>query len=162
MPRMSRASWSSARSPPAALESCPAMGVLEGKVALVTGAGSGIGCSVAIALATAGASVVVNDVASSGLDETVAKIASAGGVAASAIGDVRVRSDVAEAIAVARERFGGLDVVVANAAVSVYEEFEHQSEETIDLVLDTDLKGALFTAQLAIPELKLRGGGSIV
>jgi NAD(P)-dependent dehydrogenase (short-subunit alcohol dehydrogenase family) len=138
------------------------MGVLDGKVALVTGAGSGIGRSAAIALATAGASVVVNDLASAGLDETVAEIASAGGVAASAIGDVRVRSDVAQAIAVARERFGGLDVVVANAAVSVYEEFEHQSEETIDLVLDTDLKGALFTAQLAIPELKRRGGGSIV
>ena len=138
------------------------MGVLDGKVALVTGAGSGIGCSAAIALASAGASVVVNDVTSTGVDETVAKIASRGGVAASAIGDVRVRSDVARAIDVARERFGGLDVVVANAAVSVYEEFEHQSEETIDLVLDTDLKGALFTAQLAIPELKRRGGGSIV
>ena len=138
------------------------MGVLDGKVALVTGSGSGIGRSAAIALATAGASVVVNDLASAGLDETVAEIASAGGVAASAIGDVRMRSDVAQAIAVARERFGGLDVVVANAAVSVYEEFEHQSEETIDLVLDTDLKGALFTAQLAISELKRRGGGSIV
>ena len=138
------------------------MGVLEDKIALVTGAGSGIGRSAAIALATAGASVVVNDLGSAGLDETVAEIASAGGVAASVIGDVRVRSDVAQAIAVARERFGGLDVVVANAAVSVYEEFEHQSEETIDLVLDTDLKGALFTAQLAIPELKRRGGGSIV
>ena len=104
----------------------------------------------------------VNDLASAGLDETVAEIVSAGGVAASTIGDVRVRSDVAQAIAVARERFGGLDVVVANAAVSVYEEFEHQSEETIDLILDTDLKGALFTAQFAIPELKRRGGGSIV
>src|SRR5262249_15672248 len=149
-------------SPSAALESCPAMAVLDGKVALVPGAGSGIGCSTAIALATAGASVVVNDLASAGLDETVAKIASAGGVAASAIGDVRVRSDVAQAIALARERFGGLDVVVANAAASVYEEFEHQTAETIDLVLDTDLKGALFTAQLAIPELKRRGGGSIV
>ena len=50
----------------------------------------------------------------------------------------------------------------ANAAVSVYELLEHQSEETIDLVLDTDLKGALFCAQLAIPELRRRGGGSIV
>jgi len=70
--------------------------------------------------------------------------------------------DVAAAVRAARDRFGGLDVVLANAAVSVYEEFEHQSEETIDLVSDTDLKGALFCAQLAIPELKRRGGGSIV
>ena len=46
--------------------------------------------------------------------------------------------------------------------MSVYEELEHQSEETIDLVLDTDLKGALFCAQLAIPELRRRGGGGIV
>jgi NAD(P)-dependent dehydrogenase (short-subunit alcohol dehydrogenase family) len=46
--------------------------------------------------------------------------------------------------------------------VSIYEEFEHESEETIDLILDTDLKGALLCAQLAIPELRRRGGGSIV
>jgi NAD(P)-dependent dehydrogenase (short-subunit alcohol dehydrogenase family) len=53
-------------------------------------------------------------------------------------------------------------VVVANAAVSLYEPFEEQSEETIDLVLDTNLKGALLCAQLAIPALRSRGGGSIV
>ena len=81
---------------------------------------------------------------------------------AAAVGDVRSRDDVAAAVALARERFGGLDVVVANAAVSIYEEFEHESEETIDLILDTNLKGALLCAQLAIPELRRRGGGSIV
>jgi NAD(P)-dependent dehydrogenase (short-subunit alcohol dehydrogenase family) len=138
------------------------MGVLDGKVALVTGAGSGIGRATAVALAAAGASVVVNDMTSEGLDETVAVIESAGGVPAPTVGDVRNRSDVTAAVEAARERFGGLDVVIANAAVSVYEEFEHQSEETIDLVLDTDLKGALLCAQLAIPELRRRGGGSIV
>ncbi len=138
------------------------MAVLEGKVALVTGGGSGIGRSAAIALAAAGASVVLNDLTRAGLDETVAAIESSGGEATPVVGDVRVRRDVAAAVEAARDRFGGLDVVLANAAVSVYEEFEHQSEETIDLVLDTDLKGALFCAQLAIPELKRRGGGSIV
>jgi NAD(P)-dependent dehydrogenase (short-subunit alcohol dehydrogenase family) len=78
------------------------------------------------------------------------------------LGDVRRRDDVVTAIECARNRFGGLDIVVANAAVSIYEEFELQAEETIDLVLDTDLKGALLCAQLAIPELRRRGGGSIV
>jgi len=138
------------------------MAALDGKVALVTGAGSGIGRSASIALAAAGAAVVASDLTAEGLDETVAEITCAGGAAASAVGDVRVPSDVAAAVELARTTFGGLDAVLANAAVSIYEEFEHQSEETIDLVLDTDLKGALLTAQLAIPELRRRGGGSIV
>jgi NAD(P)-dependent dehydrogenase (short-subunit alcohol dehydrogenase family) len=138
------------------------MGALDGKVAFVTGAGSGIGRAAAVALAAAGAAVVANDLETAGLDETLAEIRSAGGEAAPAAGDVRSRDAVAAAVAIARERFGGLDVVIANAAVSVYEQFEELSEETIDLVLDTDLKGALLCAQLAIPELKRRGGGSIV
>jgi NAD(P)-dependent dehydrogenase (short-subunit alcohol dehydrogenase family) len=138
------------------------MGVLDGKVALVTGAGSGIGRATALALAAAGASVVVNDIGRDGSEETVGTIESAGGDAVLVIGDVRRREDVAAAIELAGSRFGGLDVVVANAAVSIYEEFERQAEETIDLLLDTNLKGALLCAQLAIPELRRRGGGSIV
>jgi NAD(P)-dependent dehydrogenase (short-subunit alcohol dehydrogenase family) len=138
------------------------MGVLDGKVALVTGGGSGIGRAAALALAGAGASVVATDVAAENLEETTAAIATAGGEAAPAVGDVRSHADVAAAVATARDRFGGLDFVLANAAVSVYEMLEHQSEETIALVLDTDLKGALFCAQLAIPELRRRGGGGIV
>ena len=138
------------------------MGVLDGKVALVTGAGSGIGRAAALALAQAGAGVVVNDLTPDGPDETVAAIHADGGEAAAAVGDVRSRADVAEAVETARDRFGGLDFLLANAAVSVYEALEHQSEETIDLVLDTDLKGALFCAQVAIPELRRRGGGGIV
>jgi NAD(P)-dependent dehydrogenase (short-subunit alcohol dehydrogenase family) len=122
------------------------VGELAGKVALVTGAASGIGLATARAFADAGAEVVGMDLAEG----------------ADVAGDVRRRADVEAAIATARERFGGLDVVVANAAVSIYEEFETQSEETIDLVLDTNLKGALLCAQLAIPELRRRGGGSIV
>jgi NAD(P)-dependent dehydrogenase (short-subunit alcohol dehydrogenase family) len=138
------------------------MASLDGRVALVTGAGSGIGRAAALALAAAGAAVVANDLASPGLDETATEIASGGGTAVGVTGDVRSGDDVAALVRAARDELGGLDVVVANAAVSIYEEFEQQSEETIDLILDTDLKGALLCAQLAIPELRRRGGGSIV
>jgi NAD(P)-dependent dehydrogenase (short-subunit alcohol dehydrogenase family) len=138
------------------------MGSLYGKVALVNGPGSGIGRDAAVALAAAGAAVVVTDLEPGGLDETLGAIEAAGGKGAPVLGDVRVRGDVAVAVEAARTRFGGLDIVLANAGVSVYEEFELQSEETIDLVLDTNLKGALLCAQLAVPELKRRGGGSIV
>ena len=136
--------------------------VLGGRNALVTGAGSGIGRATALALAAAGARVIATDLDRDGLAQTVSAIGSADGVAFAAVGDVRKREDVQTAIELAEERFGGLDVVVANAAVSLYEPFEDQSEETIDLVLDTNLKGALLCAQLAIPQLRRRGGGSIV
>ena len=58
--------------------------------------------------------------------------------------------------------FGGLDVMVANAAVGHYADLEEMAEEDIDRVLDVDLKGALTCAQLAIPAIRARGGGSIV
>lgn len=138
------------------------MSVLSGKVAVVTGAGSGIGRGAALALAAAGAQVVVNDVALDGLEETVAAVRSAGGEAAPSAGDVRVRADVERLVDTAVSTFGGLDVMFANAAVGRYVEFEGMSEDDIDWILDIDLKGALLCAQLALPALRARGGGSIV
>src|SRR5207245_2404722 len=77
-------------------------------------------------------------------------------------GAVSRPDDVRALVDQARTTFGGLDVMVANAAVSVYADLEETSEETLDLVLDTNLKGALLCAQAAIPALRERGGGSIV
>jgi 2-keto-3-deoxy-L-fuconate dehydrogenase len=135
---------------------------VEGKVAVVTGAGSGIGRSCALTLGAAGAHVVANDLAADGLEETVAEVAAAGGNAVSAIGDVRRREDVAGLVEQARSSFGGLDVMVANAAVSTYIGFETMTDAEIDLVLETNLRGALLCAQAAIPAMRERGGGSIV
>ena len=135
---------------------------LEGTVAAVTGAGSGIGRGIAVGLATAGARIVVNDVDPAGLDETLRLVAGTGSEGRASVGDVRRRSDVQALVDEAVESFGGLDVMVANAAVGSYVELEQMTPEDLDRVIDVDLKGALTSAQLAIPALRARGGGSIV
>lgn len=135
---------------------------LDGRVAAVTGAASGIGRGLAVALGAAGARVVANDVDADGLDETLGLVREAGADGTASAGDVTRRGDVERLVATAVETYGGLDVMVANAAVGTYVDLEEMTEEQLDRVLDVDLKGALTCAQLAIPPLRARGGGSIV
>lgn len=138
------------------------MGVLDGKVAVVTGAGSGLGRGSALALAGAGARVVLNDVSEAGLAETAEAVAAAGGESHVVMGDVSKIADVRALVAAAEEQFGGVDVMHANAGVERYVDLEEMSEEDLDLLLDVDLKGALLCAQAAIPAMRRRGGGSII
>jgi NAD(P)-dependent dehydrogenase (short-subunit alcohol dehydrogenase family) len=135
---------------------------LDGKVAAITGAGSGIGRGAAVALAAAGARVVANDLDVEGLEETLALVREAGSEGSASVGDVRRSGDVRRLVDDATTTFGGLDVMVANAAVGLYADLEEMAEEDIDRVLDVDLKGALLCARAAIPALRARGGGSIV
>jgi NAD(P)-dependent dehydrogenase (short-subunit alcohol dehydrogenase family) len=133
-----------------------------GKVAAVTGAGSGLGRACAVALGAAGAAVVANDLALDGLRETADEVVAAGGDVEVVVGDIRHRADVNKIIAAAHSRFDGLDVMIANAGVSKYVPFEEATEDDFDVLLDTNLRGALLCAQAAIPPLRARGGGSIV
>jgi NAD(P)-dependent dehydrogenase (short-subunit alcohol dehydrogenase family) len=135
---------------------------LNGAVAAVTGAGSGIGRGIAVALGGAGARLVVNDAVEDGLEETLRLVRDAGSDGVASVGDVRRREDVESLVGDAVATFGGLDVMIANAAVGLYADLEDMAEEEIDRVLDVNLKGALTSAQLAIPALRARGGGSIV
>jgi len=140
----------------------PGASSLAGKVAAVTGAGSGLGRAAAVALARAGADIVANDVDDSGLGATTDAVEAVGGRAVPHLGDVRLRADVQALVDVAVSRFGGLDVMHANAAVSLYRDFETMSEDDLDRILDVNLKGVLLCAQLAIPPMRARGGGSII
>ena len=133
-----------------------------GKVAAVTGAGSGLGRACAVALGAAGAAVVANDVALDGLRETADEVVAAGGQVEVVVGDIRNREDVTKIIAAAQSRFDGLDIMIANAGVSKYVPFEEATEDDLDVLLDTNLRGALLCAQAAIPALRERQGGSIV
>jgi NAD(P)-dependent dehydrogenase (short-subunit alcohol dehydrogenase family) len=135
---------------------------LAGKTALVTGAGSGLGRGSALALARAGAAVVVNDVDRDGAAGTVGAIRDSGGAAAIHIGDVSRPVAVREAIAIATDKFGGLDIVHANAGVERYVDLEKMSDEDMALLIDVDLKGVLLCFREAIPHLRARGGGVLI
>lgn len=113
---------------------------LDGKVAIVTGAGAGLGRAEALALADAGARVVVNDLPGAG-DDAVAEIRSRGGEATVVAGDVSERATADAMMAAAVEGFGGLDIVVNNAGMTRDRMLFNMSDEEWDAVIAVHLRG---------------------
>jgi NAD(P)-dependent dehydrogenase (short-subunit alcohol dehydrogenase family) len=131
---------------------------VRGKVALVTGAARGIGFETARALARRGASVVVVDLDPAAAESAAAQLpgnGSALGIAA----DVTDRGALQRAVATTVERFGGLDIAVANAGIaSRGATFRAMSSESFDRVLDVNLLGVARTVDTALPEIVARRG----
>jgi NADP-dependent 3-hydroxy acid dehydrogenase YdfG len=128
-------------------------GSLDGKAALVTGASRGIGAAVARGLHAAGAKVGLasRSGADLGLDGAL-------GIEC----DVRDRAAVDAAVAGAVERFGRLDIVVANAGMGAYGPFLELDPEHLEAMIDVNLKGTLYTAAAALPHLVETGEGDFV
>lgn len=138
---------------------------LEGKVAIITGAGLGMGREASVLFAREGAKIGVFDLNANAGNETVKLIQSAGGDAIFLHGDVSKERDVKRAIEQTAEAFGRINVLYANAGVlwkdrdkSVIE----TTEENWDIVQAINLKGAFFLTKHGIPELRKAGGGSII
>jgi NAD(P)-dependent dehydrogenase (short-subunit alcohol dehydrogenase family) len=124
----------------------------EGKVAIVTGAAGVLGGVVTGQLVERGASVVAVDL------EPVTE----SGAVAAVEGDVSLAATAERAVTVARERFGGLDVLVSNAAQIVWKPVEETTEEEWDRLQAVNAKGTFLVCRAAIPAMRERGGGAIV
>ncbi len=135
---------------------------LDGKVAVVTGAGRGIGAAAATALAEAGADVVIGARSEEQLAETAAAIEGHGRTAISIAGDLSTRDGMEALISAAVNDLGGLDVVVNNVGGAMPQAFLDTSERTFDSALRFNVTTAFNMTQLAVPHLLARGGGSIV
>lgn len=132
---------------------------LDGRVAVVTGAGSGIGRAASLALAAAGAAVVAAGRTQDGISEVAAEINAAGGRARSLRADVTDDADIADLLAFTEDSFGGLDVYFNNAGISPEGSVTQTSEAEWDRCIATNLTSVFLGARHAIPALVRRGGG---
>ena len=136
----------------------PAMRV-DGKTAVVTGAGRGLGRAASRALAQAGAEVALVSRTESELQELAGEIASEGGIARPLVCDVTDRAQI-------EERIGGLDkidILVNNAGTNVPEPLVDVSEDNYDRIMDLNVKALFFVSQIASRRMIARGeGGSII
>ncbi|MEM7412011.1 MAG: SDR family NAD(P)-dependent oxidoreductase [Myxococcota bacterium] len=144
------------------------MGILDGKVALVTGAGGGLGRAHALCLAREGAAVIVNDLGGSVdgsgdgsrvAEQVVKEIQEAGGRAAPDFGSVTSEADAAQMIQTAVSEFGKLDILINNAGILRDKSFKKMSEDLWDSVIDVHLKGTYYATRAAYAQMVEQGSG---
>jgi NAD(P)-dependent dehydrogenase (short-subunit alcohol dehydrogenase family) len=148
------------------------MGMLDGKVALVTGAGGGIGRAHALLLAQEGAAVVVNDLGgardgtgggSKMADAVVQEIEAAGGKAVADYGSVSDKDQAAAMVAAAVREFGRLDICICNAGILRDKSFKNMDDDMWDVVLDVHLRGTYLVTKAAYDRMLEQGeGGRII
>lgn len=139
-------------------------GRLEGKVALITGAGSGIGLESSLLFASEGAAVVAVDVNEESAKAVAAQIEAAGGRAVAVRADVSQAADCEAMVAAAEKTFGRLNVLFNNAGImhSADDDAINTTEEVWDLTMDINARGVFLGCKYGIPALRRAGGGSII
>jgi NAD(P)-dependent dehydrogenase (short-subunit alcohol dehydrogenase family) len=138
---------------------------LQGKRAIVTGGGSGIGRGAALKLSAEGAGVGVLDIDLAAAQRVVDEILSSGGVAVAVRADVASEEEVETAVADVEKRFGGLDTVIANAGVMLFNRDTVATDldlETWQQCISVNLTGMFLTCKHGLRALMRNGGGAIV
>lgn len=136
---------------------------LQGKITIVTGAGSGFGAGIAKRFAKEGAVVVVNDIDRARGERIAAEIAAVGGRTEYVNADVTRDSDWADLVRVARAKFGRLDIVVNNAGWTHRNKpYLEVSEAEFDKVYAVNVKSVFLSARHAVPVFRAQGGGVLV
>jgi NAD(P)-dependent dehydrogenase (short-subunit alcohol dehydrogenase family) len=137
---------------------------LQGKVALITGAGSGIGREASLLWASEGASIVAVDIDRTSAQHTADAVQSAGGRAVAVQADVARAQDSERMIAAAESEFGKLNILFNNAGIMHSQDDDAVStdEAVWDLTMNINAKGVFFGCKYGIPALRRAGGGAIV
>lgn len=139
------------------------MGMVSGKIALVTGAAAGIGRATALAFAAEGAKVMVSDVDAEGGAETVALIREAGGDAGFVRADVSVPADVEALVKATVETFGRLDCACNNAGIEgLVVPLVEQPLDNFERIMAVNVRGTFLCLQAEIAQMLRQGGGAIV
>src|SRR6202047_1340892 len=136
-------------------------GYLDGRVAIVTGGGRGLGAALARGLAAAGAQVVLAGRQLARCQEVVEKIQGEGGQASAIAADISVTADRCRLISHTVDAFGGIDVLVNNAAILKPHLVLKVTEDELDEIWAVNLKGPVLLAQAAHPHLRSGGGGAV-
>ncbi len=136
---------------------------LDGKACVITGAGSGIGRSIAIRFAGEGAAVLAADLNGAAADETISQIETAGGTDSFAVpADVTSAEDMERVAERAADRFGRIDVLVANAGISAAGMLHETPPDLWDRVFDVNVRGAYLTCKAIVPGMIAQGRGTII
>ncbi len=137
-------------------------GRLEDKVAIITGAGQGIGAGIARVFAAAGAKVMIATRTASHGEATVGQIEQAGGTAALCAVDIGTLENVERAVSATADQWGGIDIMVHNAASFLGGPVDDYSEDDLETVLSVNLKACFRLSKAVIPLFRQRGGGRLL